>query len=521
MCGCFPVLQPPSLAKPSTNKTSPPNQHSHFLRETKKLCTFAPVFEPKHNKDLQMKKIFFLFLLPLLFSSLDSHAQNFTLTLYSHHLQADSLFLQGFNGKDAFVNLISTPYSEKAVFKQKEKLTPGYYCVCADSLLLFNLLISENKKQNLTVQISDSMTVYFENSPENNHSIAYNKQSQWYAQQAAEINHTFAEAQKTMPEYMLQNLAERLIVQADTLTKQEAAYKKRVIKENPGTLLASLVQFSQEIPPAPQNYYNSRELITQYYAEHAFDNYPFDDERMLNTPMLAQRFREYCANLYYMQPERSSVIADQMLTRAQVNATTYHNFFDRMEKVLGTLTSPYWTEEIYIAMLRNALSYEKLEEKRRNYYQQLLNLHTKNLAGTIATNFNILWSDGTKSTLHDIESEYILLYFQNPDCPTCTEVRGKLAENAEVNQAIASGKLKLVTIYFEQDEDLWRRYLANKANPSYLHGWNQDHQIEEQNLYDLRIIPYMFLLDKDKRIIKKDILYNEISNYLKYLHIVE
>ena len=90
---------------------------------------------------------------------------------------------------------------------------------------------------------------------------------------------------------------------------------------------------------------------------------------------------------------------------------------------------------------------------------------------------------------------------------------------AQKNRAIQSGKLKVVTIYFEQDEDLWQRYLKNKANPKYMHGWEFENRIEKEQLYDIRIIPFMFLLDKDKKVIKKDIYYNEISEYLKRYNI--
>ena len=52
-----------------------------------------------------------------------------------------------------------------------------------------------------------------------------------------------------------------------------------------------------------------------------------------------------------------------------------------------------------------------------------------------------------------------------------------------------------------------------------MHGWEFENRIEKEQLYDIRIIPFMFLLDKDKKVIKKDIYYNEISDYLKRYNI--
>ena len=455
-----------------------------------------------------------LFVFPLLIV-----AQNFTLTINSKNLTADSLRVRAFDGKKAYTTLAVAPYSATTVLKMKDKIPAGLYKIQKDTTDLFDLLISEEKKQNISATIGADGNPVFANSQENSNFQTYLRQTEWFAAKADSINHVFEEAQKTMPQYMLQTLAQNLMQEAEGYTAQETAYKQKVMDENKGTLLASVVQFSKQLPPPPREYYGNQGALNYYYTIHSFDNFPFDDPRMASTPLAAPRIRKYAAEIYYLQPSAAAELADELLNKARVNPTIYHCFFDNLEAVLGTLKSPYFTEEIYIAMLRNALDYDKIDKKRVNYYQQLLDLHTKNLPGTKIPDFQVLWSDSSKSSIYDIQSEYMLLYFQNPDCPTCTEVRGKLAVNEDVNRAIESGKLKVVTIYFEDDRALWERYLRNHANPKYLHGWDYQNEINSKNLFDLRIIPYMFLLDKDKVVLKKDMLYNEVSDILKYYKI--
>lgn len=459
-------------------------------------------------------KIFRLLLIITLLSPIFCLSQNFSITVNSTQLTADSLHLKEFDGKRDFKDITAVPAQSKCVLKTKGKLKPGFYQVYADTNLLFNFIISEEKKQALNVTVNDNGEVHFTNSTENENFLAYQQKINEYENGIIQLDRTFQEAQQTMPQYMLQTLVESLRQQFDTLMANEYAYKQQVIHDNPGTLLASQVKFSIEVN-IPAEYYNNREMATFFYAEHAFDNYPFDDPRMANAPSTILKLQEYAAKIYYLNPNAAAGAADRLLTKAQSDTLTYMTFFDQLEKVLGTLTSPFWTEEIYLSMLNNVLNYNKLNKKRMNYYEQVYKLHNKNLPGSILPNFPLLMSDGTTTTLHDIKCDYMLLYFQNPDCPTCTEVRGKLAENEDLNRAIKSGKLKVLTVYFEKDEQLWRRYLANKANPDYLHAWDNTGAIDAGTLFDLRIIPYMFLLDKDKRVIKKDIYYNEISDYLQ------
>ena len=122
--------------------------------------------------------------------------------------------------------------------------------------------------------------------------------------------------------------------------------------------------------------------------------------------------------------------------------------------------------------------------------------------------------------MYDIQSDYTLLYLQHPTCPTCHQVRNRMKDFDKLNRAIESGKLKVVMVYFEDDPQVWSNYInSREANPKYLQGWNFDQTIDDQNLFDTRTIPYMFLLDKDKVVIKKDLLVNEIEPYIEYLRI--
>ena len=205
---------------------------------------------------------------------------------------------------------------------------------------------------------------------------------------------------------------------------------------------------------------------------------------------------------------------------AKVNETSFYEIFDRMEKILGSNVSPYKMENSYIKMLKYMLSYKNLETARKTRYEHELSIIDKNHTGDILPNFRIVMSNGDTTTFHQIKSDYMLLYLQHPTCPTCREVRGRMANFAALNSAIAKGNLKVLTVYFEDDANVWKNFIhSSEANPSYLHGWNFDQTIEENNLFDTRTIPYMFLIDKDKRVIRKDILVNEIEDYIKKLNL--
>jgi cytochrome oxidase Cu insertion factor (SCO1/SenC/PrrC family) len=188
--------------------------------------------------------------------------------------------------------------------------------------------------------------------------------------------------------------------------------------------------------------------------------------------------------------------------------------------VLGSNISPYKVEHTYIAMLKDALAYPKLDENRKRRYTRELGFVDKNHAGDTVPDFRLVLANGDTTTFYAIESEYTLLYLQHPTCPTCHQVRNRMKGFDKLNRAIESGKLKVVMVYFEDDPKVWDNYIhSSEANPKYLQGWNFDQTIDDKDLFDTRTIPYMFLLDKDKVVIKKDLLVNEIEPYIDYLKI--
>jgi hypothetical protein len=458
-------------------------------------------------------------------------AQSFTLTVVSNALDADTLRLQcikrvkitdehqRFEGEILYKDVATAACAPKAVFTLKKGLEAGYYRVTADTALLFELLVSEKKKQKITVTVGSNGVALFDGSEENRQYQKYLAAQRQLSRSMDSLNRIFQDAQGTMPQYMLQDLAMRLSAQAEELMRNHETLCQQMTDKLPGSLLASLIQFDQPLPPLPSTI-SSNEQYLAYSALHAFDNFPYTDGRMSTTPAAMNRLLAVCSNLFYMNPQHSPAIADTLLTRWQANADNYHAFFTVMETAFGTIGVSFWTEEIYLTMLKNALAYPQLEERRQNYYQQLYELQSKNLPGSQLPDIPILWSDDSRSSLHAVEAEYTLLYLQNPDCHTCTAVRGYMAANPELDQAVKSGRLTVVTLYFEKDEQLWRRYLSTKADPRWRHGWDYQGAIDSGSLFDLRAIPVIFLLDKDKKVIVKNLPHYDISNALKAYGII-
>jgi len=461
---------------------------------------------------------FFLLIFNSKFLIFNCSAQSgYQIRVKNEIITADSLFVYVYNVKEKkFTPFHSLKFEKDITLKNSIPLDAGIYTLVADSMMLGEFIISDPKKQKFTISFNEN-DVEFEGSIENSANHEYMKQMMEFSHQMSLLNMEFQQMQqKELPNSMMQVYMDTFFMKLDTLNWEKRSYQEKVISENKGTLLASIIQCSMEVPPPPPDYYRNQIQMLTYLSSHFFDSFTWDDERLLKTPVLYNKFKTFVQQISYLDSEITIPIVVKALGDSKKNKDLYFALFDFIELYFGNYKSPEMrNEQLYLAMLHDILTIPDLEETKRQRYEYEINILDRNLPDTQAIDFNILLSNGDTTSLYSFEAEYLILYFQNPDCPTCSEFREKLKNIEVLYHAINSGKLKVMTVYFESNEELWRNYLEKKAFKNWIHAWNYDLQISENHLYDVRVIPTIMILDKNKKVIKKDIFPDELEEWIK------
>ena len=73
--------------------------------------------------------------------------------------------------------------------------------------------------------------------------------------------------------------------------------------------------------------------------------------------------------------------------------------------------------------------------------------------------------------------------------------------------------MAVLNIYIDEDLQGWRDYMPIYPEEWY-NGFDPDLAIRTENLYDVRAIPSLYLLDEEKRVILKDAPENRLFNLL-------
>lgn len=165
--------------------------------------------------------------------------------------------------------------------------------------------------------------------------------------------------------------------------------------------------------------------------------------------------------------------------------------------------SPVRNEALYLPFVKALSSSPLVKEDLRGGYAWDARLCALNLPGTKAADFRFVDTSGRTRTLHSVKAEYVLLVFGNPDCTACRELVESMSSVPEISALEASGRLKVVDIYIDQEIDLWKERMASYPK-NWINGYDPDYVIRQDLIYDVRAVPSIYLLDKDKTVLLKD-----------------
>lgn len=259
---------------------------------------------------------------------------------------------------------------------------------------------------------------------------------------------------------------------------------------------------------------NTAELAADYILEHYWDNFNFNDTALINKPEYSeQAFADFINILPGVSLDKAESGLDFLLKKAETNKRMYRYFLLLGEKYLFDPNAPTRNETLYELFVKTALSTNLLDDTYRIRLQKRFDLMQLNKIGQKATDFIYTLKNGSNFRLYSINSNLILLYFHNPGCEECKNVKERILASAAIQELTDRDALKILAIYPDQDLSEWEKYYA-EIPENWINAYNKGALIKNKELYDLKAIPTLYLLDKDKKVLLKDARFEEIEKYI-------
>ena len=257
-------------------------------------------------------------------------------------------------------------------------------------------------------------------------------------------------------------------------------------------------------------------LQLEYYTRHYWDHFDFADTTYIPVPDITeQAWVDYIDLLFRLPLNKAQEELKAMMAKSAEGSKKLFLYFTEIaEKYLHDPNSPARNEELYIPVLEVMLQTPALDDTEKIRPQMRLDWAYKNRIGNKATNFQYAGITGQTGALYQINTAYILLFFNDPGCTSCIEHVEGIRQSAMMNRLISERRLTILSIYPEKDVDAWKNnYTVYPAE--WIKGYDPSFTIGEK--YDLKASPTLYLLDKDKMVLLKDASLALIENYLMFM----
>ena len=335
------------------------------------------------------------------------------------------------------------------------------------------------------------------------------------------------------------------------LNDRMKTYLTKFAKDNANTLTGQFVKMGIEIeiPEAPKNPDGSpvdSNFAFKYYRSHFFDNIDFKDDRLVNFAVFEQRL-----DLYFGQ-QMMIPIPDTILHYSIDLLERFDKKSDMFRFTLEYLIQKYEKskimghDKVYV-MLGVKYYCDKqgnpnpeitwlTPEKMKPFCERVWKLQHL-VVGVRPHELILPDSTNTKWTsLYDVDAEYTILYFWDPECGHCKKETPNMAKL--YNEKLKSRNIEVYAVGKATGDEFekWKAFIqkhemnfinvaithwlyteANKDAWQFIPKYTNIASLQYQEFYDVYANPKVFILDKDKKIIAKNLSLGQIEEYLDRL----
>ncbi len=294
-----------------------------------------------------------------------------------------------------------------------------------------------------------------------------------------------------------------------------AAYQKKVAVDNPDLFVAKMMLVMQK-PVIPDSLHGETKALQmqryQYYKNHFFDGIDIADPSLLRTPLLHQKINEYLDKVIIQNPDSVIQEVDMLLGKFKENEESYRY-------LLVTLSNKYETsaimgqDEVFVHIVEKYYLTGTATWVNDDLIQKLterIETIKPNLLGKQAPPLILTDTTFTRFALYDLKSDYIVLYFYDPDCGHCKKTTPIIYE---AYARLRAKNVEILAINTTTNVDRWKEYI-HENEFDWVNLMDSYGNTNFRYYYDVRTTPTIYILDKDKKIIAKKIDGSQIEEFI-------
>ncbi len=411
----------------------------------------------------------------------------------------------------------------EGVFKSKDKLTPGiYFLVSPKMSILFDFLVDDLQQFKISADTSDLKNVL----------ITGSKENEMFKNYSQIVNNLFVELNQIEQNFKTANTEKdsAIFKEAYLVKDKEIKQKRRAyIAENPGSMMSFLLN-TMEVPEAPSipivNGKADSLYPYRYVKDHYWDNIVFNDNRLLRTPFFENKLDDYFKN--YISREPDSIISEvqYMLTVAKTGKEIYPFL---LFKFTNKYISPEFMgqDKVFLHIYQNFFAKGDTtllsEASKKSLRERAYSLMANQL-GLPAPILVLNDLNEERFALHNMKATYTFIAFWDPTCSHCKVEIPKL--DSIYKASWIKHDIKVIAVNTNAKEmTLWKEFIKDNKLDQWINAYQTDEDLNKEitegkpttirQLYDVFKTPTFYLLDKDKKIVAKNLSIEQFNDFIQ------
>ncbi|MFN8301838.1 MAG: redoxin domain-containing protein [Saprospiraceae bacterium] len=395
---------------------------------------------------------------------------------------------------------------------RKKMLPSGYYYFLLPGNRSFSFLIDRDQRFSMKANINDVASTMEVNGSLNTDLLYQNFRFQ--AKQDPELNRVNETLRKSAPGSAEFQQAK---ARQDQLMAERKAHLEALYKQYPDAFFTKF-KIAGQNPDWPDFKKTNGDTDTLrqvlYYRAHFWDGVDFADERLLHTPVVANKLRRYIKELTPQQPDSLIKVSDELIRRVMPHKA-YFQFFANWiaTQYENTKTTVMDGEAVYVHIIKNFFTPElafwdtpeNLEKLQKHVWEMEASLMGRKGPDVAAPN-----QYGQMKSIYEIQAPIVIVFMYSPDCEHCQE------QSPKVEQFYKRWKDKGVEVFgiaVNTTDKEWRDFLVKE-------GFTFTNVFDPSNRaiyakYFVDITPELYVLNKDRIIVAKNLNVDQLDTIVE------
>lgn len=324
-------------------------------------------------------------------------------------------------------------------------------------------------------------------------------------------------------------------------------FQKELAKTNPNLFIGKMVGMSIDIkiPEAPKNengVITDSSFLYNYNMAHYWDNVDLTNDDIVRTPAFHSRLEKYYSKVVMLQiPDSIISYTTNLIKRTSAKGTAFNyivhfvtNKYEQsqimgMDKVFVAMADTYYCpKEVTKAFWMSDASLSKVCERADKLRPIVVGAYAPRLILPDSTEKN--WID-----FYQIKAEYKILYFWDPNCGHCKKTTPKLQKLYDAKFKERGIEIYAVSKATGDDFEAWKKFIqkekltftnvgltknvyneAQKNARAFIPGLTTIESLNYTDTYDIYSTPRIFVLDKDNKILFKQLSISQLEEILDH-----